>query len=167
MAEQEKVKLFREKSLEAVESPEALNDYLRVTSPGVWLTLAAVIALLVGSILWGILGRIETTGAYAVSAKDGKVLCHVPYPQAEKALARGRVTVDGREYLMDTKARFDIAVVTDETDPYLVAAGQLKTGDMTVEVPVFAELEDGVYSGTVLLESLQPISMLIGKEAGG
>ena len=37
--------LFREKSLEAVESPESLNDYLRVTSPGVWLILAAVICL--------------------------------------------------------------------------------------------------------------------------
>ena len=34
MSEKPKVKLFREKSLEAVESPESLNDYLRVTSPG-------------------------------------------------------------------------------------------------------------------------------------
>ena len=34
--------LFREKSLEAIESPESLNDYLRVTSPQVWLVLAAV-----------------------------------------------------------------------------------------------------------------------------
>ena len=37
--ENKKVKLFREKSLEAVESPEALNDYLRVTSPGIWMVL--------------------------------------------------------------------------------------------------------------------------------
>ena len=32
----EKSKLFREKNLERLESPEQLNDYLRVTSPGVW-----------------------------------------------------------------------------------------------------------------------------------
>ena len=44
MEDQQKSKLFREKSLKAIESPEALNDYLRVTSPGVWLVLAAVIA---------------------------------------------------------------------------------------------------------------------------
>ena len=29
--------IFREKSLERVESPEQLNDYIRVASPGVWL----------------------------------------------------------------------------------------------------------------------------------
>ncbi len=32
-------KLFREKSIESIESPEALNDYLRVTSPSIWLIL--------------------------------------------------------------------------------------------------------------------------------
>ena len=48
MSEQPKTKLFREKSLEAVESPESLNDYLRVTSPGIWLVMASVIVLLIG-----------------------------------------------------------------------------------------------------------------------
>ena len=47
---EKKANLFREKSLETIESPESLNDYLRVTSPGVWIILAAVIALLVGGI---------------------------------------------------------------------------------------------------------------------
>ena len=37
--------IFREKSIERLESPEKLNDYLRVTSPGVWLVLATVIVL--------------------------------------------------------------------------------------------------------------------------
>ena len=35
----DKTKLFREKNLERLESPEKLNDYLRVTSPGVWMIL--------------------------------------------------------------------------------------------------------------------------------
>ena len=46
--QEQKVKLFREKSLEAVESPEALNDYLKVTSPGIWMVMAAVILILIG-----------------------------------------------------------------------------------------------------------------------
>ena len=79
MSEQEKPKLFREKSLEAVESPESLNDYLRVTSPGVWLVLAAVIVLLVGAILWGVFGHIRTTAQVAVSIGKDQSLCYVPY----------------------------------------------------------------------------------------
>ena len=71
MSEQQpKVQLFREKSLEAVESPESLNDYLRVTSPGIWLVMAVVIILLVGGILWGIFGHIRTTEAFAVSVRS-------------------------------------------------------------------------------------------------
>ena len=41
---EKKASLFREKNLKSIESPEALNDYLQVTSPGVWIVLAAVIA---------------------------------------------------------------------------------------------------------------------------
>ena len=37
--------LFRKKSMEKITSPENLNDYIRVASPGVWMTLCAVILL--------------------------------------------------------------------------------------------------------------------------
>ena len=57
----EKTKLFREKNLERLESPEQLNDYLRVTSPGVWMILSAVILLLIGVFIWAVFGRIEAT----------------------------------------------------------------------------------------------------------
>ena len=40
--------LFRKKSMDRVSSPEQLNDYIRVTSPGLWLVLAAVVILLAG-----------------------------------------------------------------------------------------------------------------------
>ena len=40
--------IFRKKNIDRISSPEALNDYLRVTTPMVWLILAAVILLLVG-----------------------------------------------------------------------------------------------------------------------
>ena len=45
-------KLFRKESLDRISSPEQLNDYLRVTSPGIWLLLIAVIILLAGAFIW-------------------------------------------------------------------------------------------------------------------
>ncbi len=50
--------IFRKKSLDRVTSPEELNDYMRVTSPGVWLIMAAAILLLTGMLIWGIFGTI-------------------------------------------------------------------------------------------------------------
>ena len=52
-----KSSLFREKSLERLESPEKLNDYLRVTSRGVWLVLARVIVGLIGGCRGGVCGE--------------------------------------------------------------------------------------------------------------
>ena len=51
--------IFREKSLERVSSPEALNDYIRVTTPSVWIVLAAVVVLLVGMLAWSVFGRVN------------------------------------------------------------------------------------------------------------
>ena len=55
----ESKQIFREKSIERVSSPEKLDDYIKVTTPSVWIILAATVALLVGMIIWGGFGKIE------------------------------------------------------------------------------------------------------------
>ena len=52
--------IFREKSMDRVSSPEALNDYIRVTTPSVWIVLAAIVILLAGMLAWSIFGTVET-----------------------------------------------------------------------------------------------------------
>ena len=51
--------IFREKNMTQVSSPEQLNDYIRVSTPAVWLVLTAIVLLLTGVVLWGCLGRLE------------------------------------------------------------------------------------------------------------
>ena len=55
--------LFRKKSLERINSPEDLSDYIRVTTPSVWLVLLATAILLAGMLAWSILGTVEVEGA--------------------------------------------------------------------------------------------------------
>ena len=50
--------IFRQKSIDKVSSPEKLDDYIRVTTPSVWITLAALVILLVGTIIWGTFGEL-------------------------------------------------------------------------------------------------------------
>ena len=61
--------IFRKKSLEKVSSPEQLDDYIRVSNPGVWIVLVTVIVLLVGVCVWGVFGRLETTVGSAAVVK--------------------------------------------------------------------------------------------------
>lgn len=63
----EKKSIFREKSMDRVNGPESLNDYIRVTSPSVWIALLALLILLAGMLTWSILGKIK------VQQKDGSV----------------------------------------------------------------------------------------------
>lgn len=161
MSEQPKVKLFREKSLEAVESPESLNDYLRVTSPGVWLVLAAVVALLVGAILWGVFGHIRTTAQVAIVVEEGKAFCYAPYDKADGIMAQGVVTIDGKEYPLDTKTENGFAIIEESDSLRLLKAGNLSAGDLVLLVPVDTDLEDGIYSAVAVTEDLHPISLLL------
>ena len=64
MADKEsKDSIFRKKSMDRVTGPESLNDYIRVTSPSVWIALLALVVLLVGLLAWSVFGRIEVKNA--------------------------------------------------------------------------------------------------------
>ena len=48
--------IFREKSQDKVGSPEPLNEYVKVASPGFWLVVIAMLMLIIGILGWIILG---------------------------------------------------------------------------------------------------------------
>ena len=60
MAESQNKNIFRKTTLERISSPEQLTDYLRVTNPGIWAILTAVILLLAGIFAWSMVGTLET-----------------------------------------------------------------------------------------------------------
>ncbi len=60
MAENSSDSIFRKKSIDNINSPEALNDYIRVTSPPAWLVLLAVMILLTGIFVWCAVGTVQT-----------------------------------------------------------------------------------------------------------
>lgn len=51
--------IYREKSIQRMEKPEDLDDYIRVTTPSVWVVLIAVALILVGVLGWMIFGTVE------------------------------------------------------------------------------------------------------------
>lgn len=52
--------LFREMSLEKIASPEHIDEYIKVTTPSVWIVL---IALLAGILFWCIFGTMRVHDA--------------------------------------------------------------------------------------------------------
>ena len=62
-------RVYRQESLDRVSSPEKLNDYIKVSSPSVWLIMAAIIILLLGVIAWSVLGSVTVNKADGSSEK--------------------------------------------------------------------------------------------------
>ena len=156
--EKKKVSPFREKSIERIENPEQLNDYLKVTSPGVWLVLATVIVLLIGVCIWGVFGRIQATVPAAVISQNGESVCLVPVTALEGMIHHRSVSVDGKEIVMSPSS-LRAEVISEDTDVYVMLAGKLSVGDIVYPVALAETLDDGEYSGTLVTETLSPASL--------
>ena len=63
--------LFRKKSLERISSPEDLHDYMRVTSPRLWMLLGAIAVLLAGFVVFAATTRLESTEKIRVRVTEG------------------------------------------------------------------------------------------------
>ncbi len=68
-----KTNIFREKSLERIESPEHLNAYIKVANPGVWLILVTIIVFLSGILVWGVFGDLSIYTPAIVAPNDGSI----------------------------------------------------------------------------------------------
>ena len=139
-------RLFREKTVERISSPEQLQDYMRVTNPGIWMVLAAVIVLLAGLLAASALAKVETTlsakgeigeaGSGIVmelSQKDGEGLKEGM--AVRLAGKRGRI-----DYIYENDGATQVTASLDEgSEP----------------------LPPGVYDVTIVTETLSPISFLL------
>jgi len=69
--------IFRKKSLDRVSSPEQLTDYIKVSSPSVWIVLLAVVIMLISVLIWSVFGAIPSTVKINALVKDGVAVCYV------------------------------------------------------------------------------------------
>jgi hypothetical protein len=75
--------LFRKESLERISSPEQLHDYMRVTSPRMWMILSAIAALLVGFIVYASTTTMENTININVLVDHGDISADVSFSQPD------------------------------------------------------------------------------------
>lgn len=152
--------IFRKKSIERVSSPEQLNDYVRVSNPGVWMILIAVIILLVGICIWGIFGHLDTKLEVAGICQDGKMVCYVSDSEIKKVQTGMHITVNDTEYEIADIAS-DPFCVSDDMDSYAMHIGNLQPGQWVYAVTADTELKDGTYNVQIVTESVSPLSFVL------
>lgn len=152
--------IYRKESVERMKSPDRLDTYIRVTSPGLWLLFGAVIVLLLSALAWGIFGRIivSVDGIAVVDAGEAQVYV----PESKIASVKPGMTIRVGE------AEGTVDSITDVkgTLPQISASygGNYKSDDsVTVYHKVIAyifNLPDGAYDASIVTETVQPFSFI-------
>ena len=124
-----------------ISSPEQLNDYLKVTTPKVWVLLVAVILLVGGLLIWSGFTTIESYATGSARAVAGELT--VTFDDAAKA---SKVQAGMELEVGDVKSEV-LTIGTDENGK-LVASAR-------------ANIPDGLYSVRVGYKTTQVISMLL------
>ena len=134
--------LFRKKSIDKLKSPENLNEYIKVSNPGVWLLLVAVVALLAGVLIWGIFGYIDTTVDVRAQAEGGRLVC----------------TLDGEDI---TSIAEGAPVKVGDTEGTVTEIAE--TGEQTGQYRITAQADvpDGLYTVKIVTERVRPISFVL------
>lgn len=153
-------KVFRKKSIDRVSSPEQLNEYIRVSNPGVWMILGAIVLLLVGAIVWGVLGHIDTTVDAVAVSDNGQVLLYVKEEQMADVCVGQTVQINDSRMTIRAICAEPIAVNEDMGD-YICYIGDLHSGQWVYVLTLEGEIQQGVYSAQIVVESLSPISFVL------
>lgn len=132
--------IFRKKSLDKVKSPESLEDYIKVSNPGVWLLLISIIVLLAGACVWGAIGHIDSTVTANVRVENGVATAYVDYANVSDLHSGMIIRVNGYETTISEVAR--------EGENYVCY------------FPTNEVLADGFYEGKVVIESIRPLSFV-------
>ena len=152
--------LFRTKSIEHISSPEQLNDYIRVSTPSVWLLLAAIVILLVGVCVWGVLGHMDTTLPVVIRAGDGQAIAYVRRADAEKVAPGMEATIGGEAGKVREISAEPLQVDDTFTD-YMRHVGGLQAGEWVYAVTLDADCPDGVHEAQIVVDSVSPMAFVL------
>ena len=180
-------KIFREKSMEQLSTPEQLTGYLRVTGPGVWIVLAGLAVLLAGLLVWGIFGRLVSTVTVPAKVENGKAYCYVLQDDLRLFDKNtGKKNADSQNAgsqsadKQDTGKKDDdmigiiigdvhmeadpkdavTATLDSSSEPELYSSGYLSAGKNVVILTCDTTLKDGFYNAEVVTDELKPITLL-------
>lgn len=161
-------KIFREKSLERISSPEQLNEYIKVSSPGVWFAMLAVAVFLIGAVIWAVIGRVDVYVPAVAEANDGVTTLYVPCNELDQSVIDDAIdfqTDAGRFVLKGNSGNAEPTEITaemlDSIDPIVVYTGQFREGDWLYILDGTSNMEDGVVSCQVVSEEHAPIDFII------
>lgn len=152
---------MEEKKLKKVDSPEQLNQYIRLSNPGVWILLLAIVVLLVGVCIWGYFGKIDTKLKTVVVSDNNSSYLYVKEEDVLKIKDGMQVQLNNNDATLEI---VDIEEtpekVTEDMDEYARHLGNLQIGEWVFKCKLNKSVKEGTYSANVIIESIAPMTFI-------
>ncbi len=152
---------MEDKKFKKVNSPEQLNQYIRLSNPGVWILLFAIVVLLVGVCIWGYFGKIDTKIKTVVISDNYTSYLYVKEEDMAKIKNGMQVELNNNENV------FEIAdieetpeKVTDDMDEYARHLGNFQVGEWVYKCRLNKNVKEGTYSANIIIESIAPMTFI-------
>lgn len=151
--------IFRKKNIDKINSPESLNDYVKVTNPSVWFVLLGIIVFLVGASVWATLGKINNDLNTAAEVKNGEIIVYVDEYLIESIASGMEVHIEGEKFFITDIPQRPIEAV--DVDNYVLHKGDMESSRWLYPIKLKGTLTDGVYIATIKLEQITPMSYVL------
>ena len=156
--------IFRKQSLDKVNSPEQLNDYIKTASLNVWITVFAILILILSFFVWAVFASLDTTVSVDGVAKNNKVTC---FAESLGEISVGnKVKIGGTEgtvlSVSKTPVSLNDAASLADADDYTLYRLELAQWNYVIEISADGVIEDGYTSADIVVEKISPISFLFG-----
>ncbi len=152
---------MEDKKFKKVNSPDQLNQYIRLSNPGVWILLLAIVVLLVGVCIWGYFGKIDTKIKTVVISDNYTSYLYVKEEDMAKIKNGMQVELNNNENI------FEIAdieetpeKVTDDMDEYARHLGNFQVGEWVYKCRLNKNVKEGTYSANIIIESIAPMTFI-------
>ena len=152
--------LFRKKSLDKISSPEKLNDYISVTNPGIWLLLVGIAVVLIGAVIWGFFGKLETRIKVPAIVGDEGTMLYVEASEISKIRGGLEVEIDETEGKVISLGLNGSKAYEVLGDLALSESGY-SPGDVLYEVEAEIDMPNGIYMAEIITDSVSPMSFLL------
>lgn len=158
MAENKSV--FRQEMLDRLSSPEKLNDYIKVSNPGVFTVLITVVLLLISLCVWSFFMRIDTLIDVLVVSDGGVLTAYLPeeeIPHMNKSIF---LRIDGKDFNVASLGERPV-LAGDVLDKYQLHISGFSADDWVFPVLLEGSVASGNYPAKLIEESNSIISYLL------
>ena len=152
--------LCRKKSIDRVSSPEQLDTYIRVVNPGFWTVLLAIVVLLAGVCVWGVLGHLDTTVSASAVSEHGVVTLYAKESDIPSLKEGMKVRIQEQHCIITQIAGVPV-LAQDTLSDYALHVGGFQSGEWVYVIQTDAQLPDGTYAAEIVVESVSPISFVV------